>query len=64
MQLLGIPDYRRMFEDAGFVGFTDARLYDPKPIPEDYSGGSFKTREDYVLYKANGSLMLTAEVKK
>lgn len=64
VQLLGIPDYRRMFEDAGFVGFTDARLYDPKPIPEDYSGGSFKTREDYVLYKANGSLMLTAEVKK
>ena len=23
------------------------RLYDPTPIPEDYSGGSFKSREEY-----------------
>jgi len=64
VHLLGIPDYRQMFEEVGFVSFKDQRLYDPKPIPEDYSGGSFNTREDYVLYKQNGSLMLSARARK
>jgi len=64
VHLLGIPDYRLMFEETGFVNVVDERLHDPKPIPEDYSGGSFETREDYVLYKKNGSLMLTGEVRK
>ena len=64
VHLLGIPDYRAMFEEVGFVNVKDERLYDPQPVPEDYSGGSFKTREDYILYRANGSLMLRAEVKK
>jgi SAM-dependent methyltransferase len=64
VHLLGIPDYRLMFEETGFVNVTDERLHDPKPIPDDYSGGSFETRDDYVLYKKNGSLMLTGEVRK
>ena len=64
VQLLSIPDYRSVLEEAGFVNIQDQRLFDPKPIPDDYSGGSFKTREDYVLYKQNGSLMLSAEVRK
>ena len=64
VQLLSIPDYRKFFEQAGFVNVQDRRLFDPKPIPDDYSGGSFNTREDYVLYKQNGSLMLSAEVRK
>ena len=64
VQLLSIPDYRKFFEQAGFVNVQDRRLFDPKPIPDDYSGGSFNTREDYVLYKQNGSLMMSAEVRK
>lgn len=64
VHLLGIPDYRMMFEEVGFVNIKDERIYDPKPIPDDYSGGSFESREDYVLYKENGSLMLSAEVVK
>jgi SAM-dependent methyltransferase len=64
VHLLGIPEYRAMFEEVGFVNVQDERLYDPRPIPEDYSGGSFATREDYLFYKQNGSLMLTAEVRK
>lgn len=64
VHLLGIPEYRRLLNEAGFVNIKDERLRDPKPIPEDYSGGSFKTRDDYVLYKQNGSLMLMAEVAK
>ena len=64
VQLLSIPEYRSVLAEAGFVNVQDRRLLDPKPIPDDYSGGSFKTREDYVLYKQNGSLMLSAEVRK
>ena len=64
VHLFGIPEYRAMFEEVGFVNVLDERLYDPRPVPEDYSGGSFATREDYLQYKENGSLMLTAEVRK
>lgn len=64
VHLLGIPDYRTMLEEVGFVNVKDSRLRDPKPVPEDYSSGSFKNRADYVLYKENGSLMLTAEARK
>jgi SAM-dependent methyltransferase len=63
VQLLSIPEYRSVLAEAGFVNVQDRRLLDPKPIPDDYSGGSFKTREDYVLYKQNGSLMLSADVR-
>jgi SAM-dependent methyltransferase len=61
VQLLSISDYRFLFERAGFVDVRDRRLYDPAPIPEDYSGGSFETREDYVSYKESGSLMLSGD---
>jgi ubiquinone/menaquinone biosynthesis C-methylase UbiE len=61
VQFLSTTDYRSRFESAGFVNVTDSRLYDPAPIPDDYSGGSFKTREDYVSYKQAGSLMLSGE---
>jgi SAM-dependent methyltransferase len=64
VHLLGIPDYRTMLEQVGFVNIKDGRLHDPAPVPENYSGGSFKTRDDYVLYKTNGSLMLSGEVSK
>jgi SAM-dependent methyltransferase len=61
VQLLSSADYRSLFEGAGFVNVLDRRLYDPAPIPDNYSGGSFKTRQDYVNYKALGSLMLSGE---
>lgn len=64
VQLLGIPSYRELFERVGFTNVRDERLIDPTPVPEDYAGGSFKTREDLVLYRQNGSLMLSAEVTK
>jgi ubiquinone/menaquinone biosynthesis C-methylase UbiE len=60
VQFLGIADYRSQFESAGFVNVSDRRLYDPAPIPDDYDGGSFKTRDDYVDYKQAGSLMISA----
>jgi SAM-dependent methyltransferase len=64
VQLLSVADYRSLFESAGFVNVCDRRLYDPAPIPDDYSGGSFKTREDYINYRQSGSLMLSGEVAR
>jgi SAM-dependent methyltransferase len=64
VHLLSVADYRSLFSDAGFVNIVDERLHDPTPVPDDYAGGSFKTREDYLLYRKNGSLMLSGEVRK
>jgi arsenite methyltransferase len=63
VHLLSIPEYRSLFEDAGFINVRDQRLYDATPVPEDYNGSSFKTREDYVLYKETGSLMLSGQAE-
>lgn len=64
VHLFGIPEYRRMLEETGYVNVRDERLYDQRPVPADYSGSSFKSREEYLQYKANGSLMLLGEVRK
>ena len=61
VQLLSIDDYRSLFADAGFVNIRDQRLFDPRPVPDDYTGSSFKSREDYEEYRRTGSLMLTGE---
>lgn len=62
VQLLSAAEYRYLFESVGFVNVSDERLLDPTPVPEVYTGTTFKTREDYVQYRKNGSLMVTAEV--
>jgi ubiquinone/menaquinone biosynthesis C-methylase UbiE len=61
VQLLTTAQYRALFEQAGFVKVRDQRLLDPTPVPENYSGGSFKTREDLIEYRASGSLMMSGE---
>lgn len=62
VQLLSSAAYRKLFEHGGFVNVRDERIYDPRPVPEDYAGGSFETREDYLEYRRQGSLMITGEV--
>lgn len=64
VHLLSISDYRTLLHEAGFVNVVDQRLHDPSPVPEDYTSGSFRTRDDFVRYRENGSLMLSAEVQK
>ena len=59
VQLLSTAQYRSLFAEAGFVNITDARLLDPTPVPDDYVSGSFKSRDDFVEYRKNGSLMLS-----
>jgi SAM-dependent methyltransferase len=61
VQLLSSAQYVSLFESAGFANVLAGRLYDPAPIPAEYDGGSFKTREDYVNYKKSGSLMVSGE---
>ncbi len=62
VELLSIEDYRSLFVDAGFVSIRDQRLFDPTPIPDDYTGGSFKSRADFEEYRRAGSLMVSGEV--
>ena len=64
VQLLSIDDYRSLFTDAGFVNIRDQRILDPRPVPDDYTGGSFKSREDYESYRREGSLMISGEAGK
>lgn len=61
VELLSTDDYRSLFIDAGFENIRDERLFDPTPIPENYTGSSFKSREDYEEYKRAGSLMISGE---
>jgi SAM-dependent methyltransferase len=61
VELLSVEDYRGLFTDAGFINIRDERLIDPTPIPENYTGSSFKSREDYEEYKRAGSLMMSGE---
>ncbi len=63
VHLLSVAQYCSLFESAGFSNVRSQRLYDPAPIPEDYAGGSFKSREDYLNYRETGSLMLSGEVQ-
>lgn len=64
VQLLSAAQYRDLFAQAGFVDSRDERLIDPTPVPEDYAGGSFKSREDLVKYRAEGSLMISGRAQK
>ncbi len=62
VELLSVEDYRGLFQEAGFVKIQDQRVHDPTPIPEDYVGGSFKSRKDFEAYRRAGSLMVSGEV--
>ena len=62
VELLSVEDYQGLFIDAGFVNIRDQNLFDPTPIPENYTGTSFKSREEFEEYRRAGSLMVSGEV--
>ncbi len=64
VQLLSSDEYCALFKRAGLVSVQAQRLYDPTPVPADYKGGSFKTREDFLSYREAGSLMVIGEVAR
>ena len=61
VHVLSAAEYRALFERVGFHRVRDDRLLDPTPVPEDYTGTTFQTRDDFVQYRKNGSLMISAE---
>ena len=61
VQLLSSEGYRKLFEEAGFSNVRDSRIYDPRPVPDDYTSGSFASREDFLEYRRQGSLMIRGE---
>jgi len=63
VHLLGTSDYHSLFRGAGFTNVKDERLSDPTPVPEDYTSGSFKSREDFLEYRAAGSLMMSGNIQ-
>lgn len=64
VELLSIDDYRSLFLAAGFAQIRDQRIIDPRPVPDDYTGGSFKSREDFESYRREGSLMMSGQAAK
>jgi ubiquinone/menaquinone biosynthesis C-methylase UbiE len=64
VQLLSTSEYTSLFTDAGFVDIQAQRILDPTPLPDDYNGTSFKSREDFLQYRAAGSLMLSGRAGK
>lgn len=64
VHLFGITQYHSLFEAAGFVNVRDGRLHDPSPIPDQYNGTSFNSREDYRKYREAGSLMMSGQSQK
>ncbi len=55
---LSIEQYREMWSAAGFGQIEDRRLIDPAPVTETYSGEWFRSHEEYMQYRANGSLLI------
>ncbi|MFN2577257.1 MAG: class I SAM-dependent methyltransferase [Pyrinomonadaceae bacterium] len=64
VELLSAEDYTSLFIDAGFTNIHGQRLFDPRPVPDDYISGSFQSREDFVKYREAGSLMISGEARK
>jgi arsenite methyltransferase len=64
VQLLSTDQYVSLFEQAGFVNVQTRRVFDPRPVPDDYTSGSFKSREDFLEYRQAGSLMISGEVPR
>jgi ubiquinone/menaquinone biosynthesis C-methylase UbiE len=62
VHLLSANDYRVLLERVGFINVRDERVLDPTPVPDDYTGATFKSRDDFVQYRKNGSLMISAVV--
>jgi SAM-dependent methyltransferase len=63
VHLLSAADYARLFERAGFIGVSRTLLKDPTPLPATFASGFFKSRQDYILYREIGSLMITGRLR-
>jgi SAM-dependent methyltransferase len=62
VHMLGAEDYVTVLKTSGFKIATHRRVIDSTPIPDDWTPTHwFPARQDYVKFKAEGALLLTAE---
>jgi ubiquinone/menaquinone biosynthesis C-methylase UbiE len=64
VHFLSVADYHTLFQRAGFVHIRDQRLKDPTPIEDEFSSNWFESRDAYLEYRDNGSLMLVGIADK
>ncbi len=62
VHLLGAQDYVSILKKSGFKTASHRRIIDSTPLPEDWTPTNwFPAREDHLKFRAEGSLLLTAE---
>jgi SAM-dependent methyltransferase len=62
VHLLGAEDYISILKSSGFRSATHRRIVDSTPVPEDWTPNHwFPTRADYVKFRTEGALLLSAE---
>jgi len=62
VHLLGAEDYISILKRSGFRSATHRRIVDSTPVPEDWTPTHwFPTRADYMKFRAEGALLLSAE---
>jgi len=62
VHLLGTHEYIDVLKDTGFGTAADRRIIDSTPFPEDWTPTHwFQTRQDYIDFRAEGALLLSAE---
>jgi arsenite methyltransferase len=62
VHVFSIEQYRSLFATAGFAAINDERILDPAPVVAEYTGTSFRSHEDYLKYRAAGSLLISGRV--
>jgi arsenite methyltransferase len=56
--LLSTDQWLQFLYAAGFAGAGSQQIPDPTPVPEGYSGGSFKDAEQFRKFKETGALLV------
>ncbi|HYX28046.1 MAG TPA: class I SAM-dependent methyltransferase [Pyrinomonadaceae bacterium] len=61
---LSISDYHTLFRRVGFVHVRDGRIKSTAPLSNEYSHKWFASRDSYLEYRENGSLVMSGLVEK
>ena len=56
--LLSADQWLQFLRAAGFADVGHRQIPDPTPVPEGYTGGSFKDAEQYRRFKETGALLV------
>jgi SAM-dependent methyltransferase len=56
--LLSTDQWSQFFRNAGFADVGHRQIPDPTPVPEGYTGGSFRDAEQFRRFKETGALLV------